>query len=457
VIDTRAEAAEATRPVLAGGVVGVRLLRSVRENAGLWLALLASLFFFGNFAVLSLQGGDSPVQYAWVQNLFGDRAEAWGSVGPGHPIGYFFGLGLLEAPLYGLGKVLEHAGVETLGGHPIKPALVVLGTGVLLVVLAAGIIVWLLRRPRLPFAGLALVAATFGTSLVFWFVFSPGKNHPADAALFTLVLALTFAYFQSAAPPLRLIWALGATLGLSITVRYLAGAEAVALVGVLAWFRRWLDAARVAVATAVACGLLFTIPLALGTPVFYHGYGVSQWVGFYPLNPLRMLVIDHRGLFIWSPVTALALVGLVLVYRRRPAHHRFLVAAYAMGLAIILSYSVMPTWDGDWSFGQRYYTPLFPLVALGLAGLLDAARGFTRFAVVVATLAATAWSIFLCLNLLVARPQDLSWNTTVPVGASGLARLPSQEHISAGEYVWALYYHSRLIEPFVSWPFSPER
>lgn len=210
----------------------------------------------------------------------------------------------------------------------------------------------LMRRLALPAVGFALLAATFGTSTVFWAVFAPGKNHPADAALFALVVYLTFLYFNAEQGSRWMRIGLGAALGFSITVRYFAGAEAVALVLVLACLRRWRHEVEVAAATACMCALLFAIPLVLNTPVFGGGYDPSTQAGFYPLNPLRMLFTDYRGLFIWSPTAVLAVVGLVVLYRARPEFRRFLTAAYAMGLSIVLSYAFVPYWTGPGRSGS---------------------------------------------------------------------------------------------------------
>ena len=331
--------------------------------------------------MLHLSGGDAPVQYGWVQRLYGDR---------GHASGYFFGLGLVEAPFYGVGRVLRDVGVYRIGGFPVEVVMVSFGTG-LVVVPAAVLVVRLVHRLGLRAPGASLLAAGFGTSLVFWVVFSPGKNHPADAALFTIVLYLTYRYFETNSPSVLLITGIGATLGFSIT-RYFSGAEAVALVAVLAFYRRWRDLAIVTASTAAVTLLLFAIPVGLHTPIF-SGTGAvspSQQVGFYPLNPLRMLFTNHRGLFVWSPVTIIALGGLVWLFRNRAQQRPFLLAGYAMAAAIAFSYVFVPYWDGALSFGQRYYTPLIPLVVIGLAAALTATNGRARMAVATAVTITTA-------------------------------------------------------------------
>lgn len=166
-----------------------------------------------------------------------------------------------------------------------------------------------------------------------------------------------------------------------------------------------------------------------------------------------MLFTEHRGLFVWSPVTILAAIGLVLLWRNRPEQRRFLLAAYAMGAAIVLSYAFVPYWDGTWSFSQRYFTPLFPLVVLGLAGLIDAVSGALRIAVIAAAVLGTAWSLYLCFTLATIGPAVYT-GVTVPDGAWGVARLPAQQHVTLGSYAWSVYYRSRLVKPVVPWPFA---
>ena len=90
-----------------------------------------------------------------------------------------------------------------------------------------------------------------------------------------------------------------------------------------------------------------------------------------------------------------------------------------MGVAIMCSYSLVAFWDGTWAFSQRFFTPLFPLVVIGLAGLADAVPRFT----LVAASVAVAWSLFLAFNLtIIGGPQYLS-NT--PGGATDLALVPT--------------------------------
>jgi peptidoglycan/LPS O-acetylase OafA/YrhL len=134
--------------------------------------------------------------------------------------------------------------------------------------------------------------------------------------------------------------------------------------------------------------------------------------------------------------------------RRRPEHRTFLLVVIAMGLAIVGSYAFVPFWDGGWSFSQRYFTSLFPLLVLGVAAAIEERR---RLGIALAAVCAL-WSIYLCLNLVtIGGPQ---YESTVSGGASDLAALPFRTHTSPGAYAWGVYHQSRVVKALVPWPFS---
>lgn len=401
----------------------------LRREWALLASALVWILFVLNFSALKLVGSDALVQYGFAQRLYGDAPTA---------SGYYFGLGLTEAPFYGLGKLLDRVGVHSLDGNPIRQASVALGLG-LLTLVAWPLLAAVLKGLRLRYAGPVLLASAIGMPVLYYATIVPEKNHDVDAVLFTVVVYLTYRYFSQPRPDRWVPFALGIALGLSYTVRYFSGAETVGLLLVLLWCRRWLHAAQIAVTSVAVFLLLLAIPWALHVPIFVGVSSADSVLIFAPLNPLRMLFTDHRGLFVWSPVSAVAVIGFVLLFVRRPEHRRFLAAATAMGVAIISSYSLIAFWDGTWAFSQRFFTPLFPLVVIGLAGLVNAAP---RLGLAAATLAA-AWTLFLALNLtLIGGPQYLS---DTPGGASDLALVPERTHTSPGAYLWGMYHRSNLL------------
>jgi hypothetical protein len=392
-----------------------------------------------NFNSLRIVTGDERVQFGFVQRMFGDAHSA---------LGYYFGLALVEAPFYALGKLLARLGLDAVWGHPVEQAAVALGLGVVT------LLSWPLLRPvfaglSLRSAGVSLLAAAFGTPLFYFATFVPGKSHATDAVVFAAVIYLTYRYFTSPNPEPWLPYTLGALFGFSYTVRYFSGAESVVLVLLLFWWRRYRHAIEIALTSAIVCLLLFLVPWSLGVKVFSGGnYSAENVLTFAPLNPLRMLFTNHRGYFVWAPVAALAVLGLVHLFRTRTEHRRFLVAVVGMSIGLISSYSLISFWDGTWFFGQRFYTPLFPVVAIGLAGLLDVAPRLGGAAAVVAT----GWTLFLCFNLVtIGGPQ---YRATIPGGATDLALLAHRTHTGLGAYAFGIWHKSNLLAPFFTWPFG---
>lgn len=357
-------------------------MTAVRARRGLIAAVALWILVVANFNTFVIRGGDAGRPYSFVQRLFGDND---------HPSGYQFGLAFFEAPFYALGKLLIAVGVPTVGGNPVEAGFVALASPVFVLAIGA-LMLPLLRRLRLPSPTFVLVAALFGSPLYYWALFDPGHTHAVDTLLLTATIVLLHRYLTRAGPPSwRLAAAMGAVIGVATAVRSFNGFELVALVVGLLWCRRFRDAGIAVIAAAAVAGLLVIVPIALGAGLLDGLTKGDKRVGFYPLNPLRMLFTDRRGLFVWTPVTLLGVIGYVRMLRLRAAERPFLAIAGGMGLAIVLSYVLVPYWDGGFSFSQRYYTPLFPLVAIGLASLVE---WRPRPIVVLATLA-TIWSVSL--------------------------------------------------------------
>jgi hypothetical protein len=96
--------------------------------------------------------------------------------------------------------------------------------------------------------------------------------------------------------------------------------------------------------------------------------------GFFdPTIPARMLFSDHRGLFLWTPLTAIAVLGFALAFaraRRTGEHAPFFTALLAASLALLCIHVFWPRWDGGFAFSQRFLTGLFPLFLIGVAELV---------------------------------------------------------------------------------------
>jgi hypothetical protein len=358
--------------------------RGVVAALGVWIVFALN---FGDYKVF----GDGVDYFSFDQRLFGDRPT--GS-------GYNFGTGLLNAPFYGLGKLAESARHVAAGGVGIPEASITIAS-IAYITAAAIFSTLLLRDLGLRYRGWAISAAIFGTPIWYYGSFSPSYTHAADAAVFSAAAWCLWHVVNDHGD--KWLVALGATLGLAVTVRPFNIAPVVATIAVIAAYRQMRASITVGVTAAATFGLLLLIPLALGTSLRERASGAivapTGFFGFGPLTPFRMLISPHRGLFIWTPLTLLATVGFVLVLRRRSGTARmYLTMLGAMAVALLAINFSVTWWDGGWSFSMRFLASLVPVWAIGMAGVIESVHGRARVAVVTLAVAATAWSIFLGMN-----------------------------------------------------------
>jgi cobalamin biosynthesis protein CobD/CbiB len=127
---------------------------------------------------------------------------------------------------------------------------------------------------------------------------------------------------------------------------------------------------------------------------------------------LKALVSSRNGLFFFSPVLLLGLVGLLL--RRRMHEPRWFVTPILLGGVILwyLNASWYAWYFGD-AFGGRGYIVLVPALVLGLGRLLRQAalvRSTIGWIVAACFVLALAWHVFLELGFhLRFYPRGLYW------------------------------------------------
>ncbi len=147
------------------------------------------------------------------------------------------------------------------------------------------------------------------------------------------------------------------------------------------------------------------------------GYPQARdWNWAHPVFWSVLFSSDH-GLFSWTPILALAVVGLFLFvfYDRRLAWYLGIV-----GLAFYFVISCYVNWDGLSSFGNRFFISMGPVFILGLAALFDRLgrlMASDRRAVFIATFAimiSAVWNIafiFQWGDHLIPVRGPISWRT----------------------------------------------
>lgn len=387
-----------------------------RMVAAVGLYLLFALTF-ASFAV----NNDGLVYYNFLRRFLGeDVATAYAS----QFAGSFF-----NVPFYLGAKVVEAiTGVSSLFGASIEEVSIGVASNVALVLtLYLG---WrMLTELQLPAGPAVLLLTLFGTPLLYYTAFQPAYKHAVDALFVTLLAYLVLKITDRPEPTQRLLIGAGTILGFLVIVRYANVALAALALLPLFLRRRGRDAALLSLAAVAAVGVLLALPPLRGmelsraqhdvAPV--QAAGLGDWIigqlcadepvqvnleqclrnatgiSVDPLVPLKMLFTVERGLFLWTPLTALAVLGFTLLFRSRPDRRPFLAALAVAAVALLCIHALWSDfWTGGFSFSQRFLAALFPLFLLGTAELIRRWRGLAVAALTACALFSTvvAFTIF---------------------------------------------------------------
>jgi hypothetical protein len=255
---------------------------------------------------------------------------------------------------------------------------------------------------------LAALALFFGTPLWYYSTVEPLNAHVCGTFALSLLLYL-FVRWCLAPHPLsrkdeQWLWlAIGLAAGLATLVRWQLALCALPLGFALLWQKR----------------PRLLIPLALGlvavawlVPYSWWRMFGSPWVipaaeqnraAFlvWPAYLWQVLFSGKKGLFVWAPATALAVLGWITLHGKNRLVSLTLAAMFV--LQVLMNASVYDWWAG-WGFGMRRMIELYPAFVLGLASLLSAAieRGILRrwyhLGVSLLTAASVAFAVLLLFS-----------------------------------------------------------
>jgi hypothetical protein len=221
-------------------------------------------------------------------------------------------------------------------------------------------------------AGVALlgvVALWLATPLFFYMVANPSMSH--GVAVFASALLLV-AWLRARADPRPGRWALvGAAGGLLCLIRAHYTPLLLLPAADLAFSRgeRRLRSCALLMAPPVALGLLqLAVWYRLYGPGFLEAVTGMNLIHGFEGHLLDVLFSPRKGLFVWTPLYAVAALGWVGWLRRDRRFGVLLVAGFVMTAWLM---SLFDDWWGSDSFGQRRMLGLTPFFALGLGEALD--------------------------------------------------------------------------------------
>ena len=216
-----------------------------------------------------------------------------------------------------------------------------------------------------------------GTPLLFYMYVAPGFSHACSAFAVSLFLWI-WLRVRSDWTPAGAAY-LGASAALMAMVReqdlFFAAGPALD-------FLRWSfrGAPIAAVARSAATGVFTTALVYLPQIAAYQalnghpgpGREVARKMTWWSPHAFGVLWSTEHGLFFWTPLALVAVLGLIWLAIGRTRHSApdaswvALVAIIMVGLQIYVSGSV-ESWTVAGSFGQRRFVSLTPILALGLA------------------------------------------------------------------------------------------
>ncbi len=237
----------------------------------------------------------------------------------------------------------------------------------------------------------ATIAIAIGTPLIFYMYVAPGFSHACSAFAVSLFL-WTWLRVRSTWSMQGLV-ALGVTGALLPMVReqdvfFLAG-PAIDFVRSIALARRaddagasdrrrFADPLRAAAAGAAAFALAYLPQLLAYQALNGHPTPtrlVMRKMTWTSPHLLGVLISPQHGFFVWTPLAAVACVGLArLAAGRVPIVHRDArwIAVLALVMIALQAYvsGCVESWTVAGSFGQRRFVAVTPLLALGLAAIV---------------------------------------------------------------------------------------
>jgi hypothetical protein len=268
-------------------------------------------------------------------------------------------------------------------------------------------------------ATLAAIGIWFGSPLLWYSLRHATMSHAVSAAACAVVVVIALALRREITA--SRIFAAGLACGFAFSVRPQNLTFVIVpliVAGSLPLLRRsWIAAIGFIIGCLpelVVSQVFYSRPLAFASP----GGAANDWHSFERIRPFLALFSWYHGMFPWTPLLALSIIGLFLLWR----DDRGLAAAGI--ITFILQWSIIATFDrpfwGMLAFGQRRFDSCTIFFLIGLAAFL------VRLPRWLAATVVAAGSVWTMLLFFAARHLDL--NQYIPPGKLWDAALFALRH-----------------------------
>ncbi|MCS6963419.1 hypothetical protein [Thermoflexus sp.] len=246
----------------------------------------------------------------------------------------------------------------------------------------------------------ATITAWLASPLIFYMSAHPFMAHAVD---FFMNALFWWRWMKADPPGIRSRFWLGWMGGLATSVRYQNITLLIwpALEDLSALLRQPRQAVLRGMMLGVGAWIGFLPQMIVWRVVFgdwvvVNPYGIAGAGSFDWRSPnfLNVLFSTDRGLFLWTPMAAMAVVGLLGPLRHQ--NRKWAWFFLAQGLVQVYMVGSWSSWSGAAAFGPRLLIGLIPAFGLGLAALYEAGRKSWGMKPMIAlSLTAILWNLIL--------------------------------------------------------------
>ena len=255
----------------------------------------------------------------------------------------------------------------------------------------------ILKMLKLKKIIIPVLAVLFSTSAFAVSVVMASYNHAVDIFLATLFIYVFLALETNGQKPAKAVY-LGLIYVIALLVRYF---NFVYIIPLVMYYLVVKDYKKLKFFIIGVASIGWIIPLIF---YLYNGgplncldapsEGMALLAGMTPWFPkysLKCLVHPLHGLFVWSPVLILSMLGLFVFPKNKQKVGYLFLSIWAL---FVIVYGFSPVWYAGWSFSNRYFSSLFPIYVIGLSVLLEKYGKKVLFLIIICTF----YSVFLFFN-----------------------------------------------------------
>jgi hypothetical protein len=346
--------------------------------------------------------GDAVAYFMWTASIGGDfdmdlqnQAERFGSLNTYMALynpktgrygnAFAWGQGLIMQPAFWMARMLDRFEFMrindewflSLQAYPLAYSLTAMMQVNLMTMATLAMAYDAARRVRLSRSAAAIggLATVWGTPLYYYSTIQPVYSHATATFVHTLALYSVMRWLTSPRDHARWpVWLFtGLAFGLATLCRWQIAMSFAVVVVLLAFSRLWKPLGWCFIGFgAVVWHIPYTFTWMFGSPFVVPMESLENQPGFlgFHLYWAEVLFSGERGLFIWSPIALLGMLGLMKLERQ---YWPLAATLGSVVVAQVVINSAISGWNAGDSYGMRRLTEIYFALALGAAAWLSVA------------------------------------------------------------------------------------